>query len=103
VIRDALGFREILESIYKTTRFHTPDNRNLVDHRCEVSFKVFKIGRGEGIRMIVVFRLRITECVKKKKFESSKETSFLYAKFRLNGGKYPVLMCKVPSHLKRMP
>ena len=84
-------------------RCNNKDNRNLVDHRCEVSFKVFKIGRGEGIRMAVVFRLYKTECVKKKKLETSKETSFLYAKFRLNEGKSPGLMCKAPSHLKRMP
>ena len=83
--------------------FTPPDNRNLVDHRCDVSFKVFKTGRGEGIRMTAVFRPCTTERVKNKKLESSKETSFLYAKFRLNEGKSPVLMCKAPSHLKRMP
>jgi len=89
----ASGFREVLESVYQTTWIHTPDNRNLVHHRCEVSFNVFKIGRGEGIRMTVVFRLCTTKCVEKKKLESSKETSFLYAKFGLNEGKSPVLMC----------
>lgn len=74
MIRVALGFREVLEFIYQTTRFHSPNNRNLVDHRCEVSFKVFKTGRGEGIRMTVMFRLYTAQCVKKKrkKIESSK-------------------------------
>jgi len=93
-MRVAIGFREVLEFIYQTTRFHTPDNRNLVDHRCEVSYKVFKTGTGEGIRMTLVFRLCTAQCVKKKKFESSVETSFLCAKFRLNEGKSPVLMYK---------
>jgi hypothetical protein len=53
--------------------------------------------------MTVVLRLCTTECVKMKKLESSKETPFLYATFRLSEGKSPVLMCKAPSHLKRMP
>jgi hypothetical protein len=76
VIKAALGFREVLEFIYQTIRFHTQENSNLVDHRCEVSFKLFETGRVEGIRMTIVFRLCTTECVKKKKVESSKETSF---------------------------
>jgi len=76
VMRVTLGFREVLESIYETTRFHTPDNRNFVDHRCEVSFKLFKTGRGEGIRMTVVFRLCTTEGVKKRNVKVVKKRRF---------------------------
>lgn len=58
---------------------------------------------GEGIKIIVVFRLCKRECMKRKKLKSNKGTSCLDAKFRLIEGKSPFLMCNVPSHVKRMP
>jgi hypothetical protein len=65
VLRMALGFREVLE--YPSTKLHGFILRTIVILLIIVVKSVvrslFNRGRGEGIKMIVVFRLNKTECV----------------------------------------